>query len=248
MLFSIALTGLTVAFFHAAIPTHWLPFVLASKKQQWSRLKTLAITALAGVGHIAITTFIGFLIVYFGRSLNSGVGEWFPFLAAGALILFGGYYITQFLRGRSHVHLLPSRHHHQHHMAQSPSKLAPPLKANRRLPPDFASYVDVNDLAVRRRSDRVAIVSLIALLTFSPCEGFLPVFFSGIAYGWTGFAILAAILGIGTVAGMTVFTSLTLAGMEKIKLSVLEKYEALVMGVLLCLLGVATVIIERAGG
>ena len=52
-----------------------------------------------------------------------------------------------------------------------------------------------------RVSDRVAISSLLALLTFSPCESFLPVYVSGIRYGWIGFVLLTAILSIATVAG-----------------------------------------------
>ena len=45
------------------------------------------------------------------------------------------------------------------------------------------------------------ISSLLALLTFSPCEAFLPIYVSGVRYGWHGFALLTAILSVGTVAG-----------------------------------------------
>ena len=33
---TIATTGFTVAFLHAAIPTHWLPFVAVARVQKWS--------------------------------------------------------------------------------------------------------------------------------------------------------------------------------------------------------------------
>jgi len=33
VLTTILITGFGVAFFHAAIPTHWLPFVLAARAQ-----------------------------------------------------------------------------------------------------------------------------------------------------------------------------------------------------------------------
>jgi hypothetical protein len=96
-----------------------------------------------------------------------------------------------------------------------------------------------------RRSDWAAIVSLLALLTFSPCEGFLPVYVSGVRYGWGGFFLLTAILSIATVAGMIVFTWLTLAGMEKLKLAWLERYESGVLGGMLCLLGLLIMIFEH---
>jgi nickel/cobalt transporter (NicO) family protein len=54
--------------------------------------------------------------------------------------------------------------------------------------------------------DRVAITSLLALLTFSPCESFVPFYVYGIRYGWIGFALLTAILSVATVTGMIVFT------------------------------------------
>ena len=94
-------------------------------------------------------------------------------------------------------------------------------------------------------SDRVAILSLLAMLTFSPCEGFLPVYLSGISYGWVGFAILSGILAFATLSGMVLFTWLTLAGLEKIKLEFLEKYESGLMGALLCILGFAVILFEK---
>ena len=48
VLTTIAITGFGIAFFHAAIPTHWLPFVLTARAQRWNRSKTLIITAHGG--------------------------------------------------------------------------------------------------------------------------------------------------------------------------------------------------------
>lgn len=87
-------------------------------------------------------------------------------------------------------------------------------------------------------------MSLLAFLTFSPCEGFVPFYVSGIRYQWAGFAVLTAVLSIATVAGMVLFTSLTLAGLSKLKLGLLEKYESVLMGVLLCAVGVLIIFFE----
>ena len=57
--------------------------------------------------------------------------------------------------------------------------------------------------------------------------------------------MLTVILSVATVAGMVIFTWLTLAGMEKLKLRVLEKYESGIMGALLCLLGILVIIFEK---
>jgi len=44
---------------------------------------------------------------------------------------------------------------------------------------------------------------------------------------------------------MVVFTWLTLAGVEKLKLRALEKFESGILGGVLCLLGVLIILFER---
>jgi len=96
-----------------------------------------------------------------------------------------------------------------------------------------------------RVSDRLAVTSLLALLTFSPCESFLPVYVSGVRYGWIGFALLTAVLSIATVLGMVIFTWLTLSNLEKLNLRFLEKYESGIIGGLLCTLGILIIVLEN---
>lgn len=230
VLTTIAITGFGIAFFHAAIPTHWLPFVLTARAQHWNHSRTLAITALAGTGHVVFTATLGLIIAWFGIALNEQIGNWFPRIAGGALLVLGVFYILRHFtgKGRPHTHLigghphaedLPHSHEHGHNH-------------------DFGTQ------HIRPTSDRVAITSLLAMLTFSPCEAFLPIYASGVRYGWTGFVLLTAILSVGTVAGMVVFTGLTLAGVQKIKLGLLEKYEGGFMGALLCLVGLLVILFE----
>lgn len=339
---TIAVTGFSVAFFHAAIPTHWLPFVLTARVQKWSKARTLAITTLAGCGHVLFTAILGFLIAWLGIALNDKIGRWFPWIAGGALIAFGLYYVIQQIRGKGHGHSHGTGGHTQEHSEAQHGPRdgllvdtghgfveitvfetgVPPQfrlfvydehKQSRSVPPpatvkieivrpdgarqmfafraageylesttdipephefkavlqlfhgthahnhevqfqehDHAHHThggcDHESEAVQpppRKSDWAAILSLLALLTFSPCEGFLPVYVSGVRYGWSGFFLLTLILSVATVAGMVVFTWLTLAGMEKLKLSFLEKYERGILGGLLCLLGLLVIIFEH---
>lgn len=342
---AISSTGFTVAFFHAAIPTHWLPFVLTGRVQQWSRGKTLLVTALAGVGHVLFTAVLGFLVAWCGIALSDRIGAWFPLIAGGALVAFGLFYVVRQFRGHGHghSHLFGGHSHHEHahethehgphggmlvdtghgfveltvfetgvpprwrlffyNAAQQPRPLPPAdsvtvetvragdtrqtftfgvgdgfLESTRDIPEphEFQAIVRlahgghthahevrfVEDhehghehahehghaeatVPPPRKSDWAAIASLLALLTFSPCEGFIPVYVSGVRYGWSGFFLLTAILSFATVAGMVVFTALTLAGMEKLKLAWLEKYESGVLGGLLVVLGVVVILFEH---
>ena len=197
-----------------------MPFVLTGRAQRWSHARTLAITALAGSGHVLFTALLGLFIAWFGIVLNEKIGDWFPRLAGGVLLLLGLFYIFRQIvnKGHPHTHLVGGHphasddHHHEHG---------------------------------RHVSDRVAITSLLAMLTFSPCEAFLPIYASGVRFGWGGFALLTAILSVGCVTGMVVFTALTLAGVRRIKLGLLEKYESGLMGVLLCVIGVLIILFEK---
>ncbi len=339
VLTTIAATGFSVAFFHAAIPTHWLPFVLTARVQQWSKARTLAVTTLAGCGHVLFTAALGFLVAWCGIKLNDKIGGWFPWIAGGALIAFGLYYVIEQIRGKGHGHSPHSGaySHNDREVEQGPlngllvntghgfieitvfEAGVPPQfrlffygedKQARAVPapdhirletvrPDGArqtfafrakgehlestsnipephefkavlqlshgSHAHTHEVqfaehdhshggcnhesesvqAPPRKSDWAAIVSLLALLTFSPCEGFLPVYVSGVRYGWSGFFLLTLILSVATVAGMVVFTWLTLTGVEKIKLQFIEKYERGILGGLLCLLGLLVILFEH---
>jgi nickel/cobalt transporter (NicO) family protein len=223
VLTTIAVTGFTIAFFHAAIPTHWLPFVLTARAQHWNRSKTLVITAIAATGHACFTATLGLIVAWLGIVLSARIGALFPWIAGGALISFGLFYLIRQLTGHTHTHLHLGNPGHSHDHSRR--------HGERRVP--FS------------KSDLAAIASLLALLTFSPCEAFVPVYVSGIRYGWYGFALLTIILTIATIAGMVVFTGLALTGIEQVKLRSFEKYEAGVMGLLLCAVGVLIILFEQ---
>ena len=247
VLTTIALTGFGVAFFHAAIPTHWLPFVLTARVQGWNPSKTIAVTALAGTGHVLVTAALGLAITLFGAALNDRIGAWFPRIAGGALLLFGLYYLGRQVLGKGHVHFhYPHEHLHEEVNAGGHEREDPHARGHEHVHDHADHHRDEHghDCRAHPTSDRAAILSLLAFLTFSPCEGFVPFYVSGIRYGWAGFAVLTAVLSIATVAGMIIFTSLTLAGLSRIKLGLLEKYESVIMGVLLCAVGLLIILFE----
>lgn len=337
---SIMATGFVVAFAHAAIPTHWLPFVAAGRGQGWSKPKTLLVVALCGSGHVLFTTGLGVLVVWLGIETSKWTGKVFPWIAGGALILFGLYYLVRQARGDGHGHSHfghghshgagdHGSHHHDHdpgdHDHASETKRidtghgalmlevfedgVPPRfriraeGADGALPDAAAVAVETlrpggvrqtftfaardgylesaadipephefiatlslshGDHAHRHevafqehehavaaqsgppataqaKSDRAVILGLFTLLTFSPCEGFLPVYLSGIKYGWVGFIVLSAVLALATISGMVVFTALTMSGMERLRLGVLERYESGILGGFILLLGIGII-------
>lgn len=223
---SLVLAGLSVSFFHAVLPNHWLPFVLAGRAQRWSMGKTLWITAMAGGGHVLITTLLGVLIVWLGLALSSIVEAWSVPLAAGVLILFGLFYVVRHLRGGGHGHPhFPGGHSHDHGHGHDHDH-------GRAHSHGEASW----------SPDTVAVASLVVMLTFSPCEGFLPIYLTAWPYGWRAFAILSAVLAVGTLSGMLAFTGLAYAGFRRVEMPWMERCEHLVLGGVLILLGGAVLV------
>jgi cytochrome c biogenesis protein CcdA len=49
------------------------------------------------------TAGLGLLVAWFGIALNNKIGGWFPWIAGGALVLFGLYDVVQQLRGKGEV-------------------------------------------------------------------------------------------------------------------------------------------------
>ena len=243
LLASIVGAGLALAFFHAAIPTHWLPFVVTARAQGWSKRRTLIITALAGAGHIFLTTVLGVLVIWFGIAIDHWTGTVFPWIAGGILIAFGMYYLVNQFRGRGHRHIHLLRQHGHDHGHDRPHTHAHDDHHHEH-DHHHAHDAPAGDVGVVRVSDTAAITSLFVLLTFSPCEAFIPVYVSAVRFGWGGFALSTAVLAVGAIAGMVTFTWLTLSGLEKFHLHKLEHYEGAILGTVLCLLGVAFILVE----
>ncbi len=211
----ILLTGLMIALLHAAIPTHWLPFVIASRAQKWSWQKTQSILLIAGLGHIIMTTVLGALIFVLGLGFFQKYQNYFLLLACLSIAIFGFYQVVQHFQGRKHSHCQQTEHHHH--------------------------FDDIQ----KNSQDGWAILSLLSLLTFSPCESFLPVYLSAVQQGWPGFLYLSLILAVGTLSSMLILTWISLRSLARFQMNWIEDYEKLVTGIGLLTLSVLVFLIEN---
>ncbi len=234
VLTTVAATGFSVAFFHAAIPTHWLPFVLVARARGWGTMKTLAVTSLAGLGHVALTSLLGLAIAWFGFQLEEKI-ESFSWIAGLLLLAVSAFYFWRQSTGRGILHHHPpgSHHHAGEHCGEE--------RENSHWQEEMKDSPLVSD----RAGEWPAISGLFVMLTLSPCEGFLPVYLSAVQFGWTGFFVLSGILAVATLAGMTLFTWLALVGFDRFRLKTFERYEAALLGTLFAILGVLLLVIEH---
>lgn len=95
-----------VALLHAAMPNHWMPFVLVGKAQGWSITRTLTITGTASLGHSVITCVIGFVVALMGAQISRYVESRIGYLTGIILIILGVAYLalSRWHRVRPHTH------------------------------------------------------------------------------------------------------------------------------------------------
>ncbi|MSU73314.1 MAG: hypothetical protein EXS43_13415 [Opitutus sp.] len=235
VLTTVAVTGFTVAFLHAAIPTHWLPFVLVARARGWGHTKAIAVLALAGLGHVGLMGVIGLAIAWLGFQLDERIGRFFPWIAGGLLLAFATYYFYRQWSGRGICHHNPpgGHHHADEHCGEA--------HANSH----WHAELEDSPLVSRSTGDWTAVAGLFVMLTLSPCEGFLPIYLSGVQFGWRGFVLLSVILAVATFVAMTLFTWLALIGFEKFRLNRFERYESGMLATLFGILGVLVIVLER---
>ena len=94
--------SLVLSTIHAAIPNHWIPFVVIGKAESWSRMETLRLTAVAGGAHISSTILVGIVVGLIGYKLSSTY-EFMIRIAAPLILIFLGFgYVLMDLIGHHH--------------------------------------------------------------------------------------------------------------------------------------------------
>ncbi len=167
-----------------------------------------------------MTTFLGAILFVVGLGVYHQIENYFLSIAAAAVASYGAYLIYQYKTGRKHTHC--DHEHgagdHHHHSAE--------LKQSSK--------------------DGWAILSLLSMLTFSPCESFLPVYLTSAKHGWVGFVLLSLVLAFGTLVTMISFTWISTKTIEKYKMDWLEDHERLISGISLVILAIVLVFIEKS--
>ena len=193
--------GFIAAALHAALPTHWLPFVLVGRAQGWGVRRVAAVVVLAALAHVATTAVIGAVVAMAGVALDRWVHRLLPHITSALLFLFGAFYLARYWHKTT----------------------VPDCKGCEHDEPKV--------------SDRAATFGLIAMLAASPGEVLLPVYLSSATQGVSMFLALTAGFALGTAVGMLVLTSLAMAGYSILRLERWARYEGVVLGAALIILG-----------
>jgi hypothetical protein len=188
----------SVAVVHTAIGIdHALPFVVLSRVQGWSLKRTLAVTALCGVGHIASAVVIGLVAVGLGVAveqlgpLEAVRGK----LGLGILVAFGlGYAALGAVRlmrkthGHRHVHVHEDGTVHSH-----------------------------DDEEQKKRV--ISTWTLFVVLVFGPCEAMVPLLLApGVMRDYQLLLLVIAVFGGLTVLTMLVLVTIGVLGTRLVSL------------------------------
>lgn len=91
-----------IAFFHAILPSHWMPLSIMAKRYNWRYLTLLKYVAGSMGVHIVSTFFFAWLLLRVGGIL--GVGEYLEKSSRWGTILLGLYYFFGTERKCNHDH------------------------------------------------------------------------------------------------------------------------------------------------
>jgi len=211
----------------AAGPDHYLPFGMMAAARRWSALKTLQVTLICGLGHLAGSVALGAIGVALGLAL-SGL-EWIEAvrgeLAAWALIAFGLAYAAwgfrRARRAKTHTHWhahgpVVHNHTHDHFGAHAHPHLAPAETG-----PAAASPAET----AGRAALAWAPWSLFVIFVLGPCEPLIPVLmYPAIAHSAFGVAAVTAAFGAATLITMCALALACRRGLEVAPLGALERH------------------------
>ncbi len=261
--------AVTIAFFHTLYgPDHYVPFVAMSKVGGWSLRKTITVTLLCGVGHVASSVVLGFIGIAFGivvlqlETLEGLRGD----LAGWLLLAFGLTYFTwgvvRAIRNQPHTHLHlhldGTVHAHQHVHSDSHLHLHAPVMAETAALTDsagptiagtakpFAAGVAATVPGgaaaappVRRKASLTPWV-LLTIFVFGPCEPLIPLLMYPAAKANTaGVVLVTALFGLTTLATMTGMVVLMCVGANSMRFERLHRYSHALAGLVVMSCGVA---------
>ncbi len=225
---ALVITAASIGFLHTVLgPDHYLPFIMMSWARKWSRTKTIVITFLCGLGHIASSIVLGMIGVSMGLAvkklelIESSRGN----IAAWLLIAFGLAYLVWGLRRayknkphmHTHIHTGASEHRHPHGHHSEHGHVHNPAGASSITP-----------------------WALFAIFIFGPCEPLIPILmYPAAKIGFFGVLLVVLVFGAATIATMLGAVLLANSGVNFLPLAKVQRFAHVIAGATIVLCGLA---------
>ncbi len=219
----------SIGFIHTLLgPDHYLPFIMMSFANDWSRRKTMWITVLCGLGHVMSSVVLGLLGIAFGLAVaRLELIEGFRGNLAGwALIAFGLVYfiwgMQRAVRNRPHKHF----HTHADHLRHSHMHI------------HDADHLHVHQTT---KTNHLTPWVLFTIFVLGPCEPLIPLLMYPAAnHNMTTLVWVVIIFSTFTITTMLTIVLLATWGIRFISIRQSEKYVHAISGatIFLCGLGI----------
>jgi sulfite exporter TauE/SafE len=223
----LSITAISIAFVHTILgPDHYLPFIVLSQARKWNLKKTMVITFLCGVGHVASSVILGLIGIAVGISVTKliSVESFRGNVAAWLFIAFGLVYMIISIRNlikkrkhtHSHFHLGGEKHVHEHDHHEE------------------HSHIHEEEMA----STTPWILFLIFI--FGPCEPLIPlVMYPAAQHNVSGTITVSLLFSVVTIATMMSIVFAFKLGFNRINLKPIEKYANVIAGAMILFSGLA---------
>ncbi len=227
-------TAASVGFFHTLLgPDHYLPFIMMAWARKWSAGKTLLITAVCAIGHIASSVLLGMIGVFFGLTLKGLIGaeSMRGDLAAWLLTAFGFAYLIWGIR------LVYRRHPHQHKHFHLQDAEHP----HHHLHTHLGEHSHVHD---RETVKTVTPWVMFIIFVLGPCEPLIPLLmYPAAKSGFVDMLMVTSVFGLVTTSTMLAAVYLGRAGVDFLPLKKLQPYSHALAGGSILLCGLAILLL-----
>jgi nickel/cobalt exporter len=212
-------TSITIGFVHTALgPDHYVPFVALARVRDWSKRKTVLITAICGAGHVLGSIALGALGIALGWALGamqefeSLRGDWAAWGLLGLGLAYMVWGIHRGIRNKPHTHVHVHAdgiaHEHKHGHIDEHAHLHESAKHSATTP-----------------------WMLFIIFVFGPCEPLIPLLMVPAAsHSWPAVAMVAASFSAVTIATMCMIVIALSYGLDLVRLGRLRRWSHALAG------------------
>lgn len=240
---TLCLAAVSIGFIHTLLgPDHYVPFVAMAKAGKWSLQRTLTITAICGIGHVASSALLGLLGVSMGIGISKieGVESTRGLIAAWMLLAFGLVYLAWGLKRavrnqtHDHLHLHADGTFHSHAHSHQQDHIHIHGGKNER-----------NADSKSAKGAKLTPWVLFTVFIFGPCEPLIPLLMYPAAKGSivTVF-LITGVFGVITTTTMISMVALIYSGFRPIALTQANRYAHALAGLAIAICAVAILVLD----
>ncbi len=226
-LFILLGTAATLGLLHTLLgPDHYLPFVAIARSRDWTLKKTLGVTALCGVGHVAGSIGLGAIGIAAGITMSklsfieSVRGEAAAWLLIAFGLVYGVWGLIRAANNKPHTHVhvhtdgTEHVHRHKHHQEHA----HPHQQGNR----------------------RISGWALFVIFVLGPCEPLIPLLmFPAANYSVGAIVLVAAVFSVVTIATMVTAVMVATCGLKLLPAAGIGRFSHAIAGAVILVCGVA---------